>query len=321
MSSAIRPPARCPARELRAGLAEHPAAERHDQARGLGDADELAGRHEPALGVRPAHERLDAGRAAGAERHLRLVVQHQLVPLERAVQLVLQGEPAARVAQRGVVVDLAAAAPLGGAQRGGGLAQHALGVAARAGLGDADRRPDVMVAAGERERRGERGERAGGDRAGVRVRGQPSHRSANSSPPSRATVSEGRMTARRRAATSISTPSWSSVADEREAVDAEQQHRERAAAAREAGEGLAEAVGEEGAVRQAGERVVQRDVGERQLGGRVRVVVEQQDADPRSGHAQVIGRKRRACIPRTGEPARPGDPQPRASRGHARARP
>ena len=52
------------------------------------------------------------------------------------------------------------------------------------------------------------------------------------------------------------------LVDELEAVDAELDDGERAAAALQAGEGLADAVGEEGAAREPGQRVVQRDVGE-----------------------------------------------------------
>ena len=45
-----------------------PTAERHDEAGLLGDRDEAAGRHQAALGVLPAHQRLDAHDRAGRQR-------------------------------------------------------------------------------------------------------------------------------------------------------------------------------------------------------------------------------------------------------------
>ena len=48
---------------LAAALLDHPAPERLDQARVLGGGDELQRRHQAALGILPAHERLDAGDA------------------------------------------------------------------------------------------------------------------------------------------------------------------------------------------------------------------------------------------------------------------
>jgi hypothetical protein len=83
-------------RRLPAGLAQHPAADRHDQAGLLGERDELERRHEPALGVVPAHERLDAGDPAVVELDDRLVVELELAVLERALQVGLELEPRER---------------------------------------------------------------------------------------------------------------------------------------------------------------------------------------------------------------------------------
>ena len=66
---------------------QHPVADRHDQPGLLGERDELAGEHEPALRMAasaPAPRRRSTRRRRG--RH-RLVVQHDLVALERAAQL------------------------------------------------------------------------------------------------------------------------------------------------------------------------------------------------------------------------------------------
>ena len=63
---------------LAAGLAQDPAADRDDQARLLGERDEGVGADHAALGVMPAQQRLDAGDAAVAEAHDRLVVELEL---------------------------------------------------------------------------------------------------------------------------------------------------------------------------------------------------------------------------------------------------
>ena len=76
---------------------EHPAREVGDRAGALGERDELVGLQQPVLGVLPAHERLDARHAVALERDLRLVVQDELVALDRAPQLAQEAEPGRRV--------------------------------------------------------------------------------------------------------------------------------------------------------------------------------------------------------------------------------
>ena len=56
-----------PLRGFAAGAAQHRAAERGDQAGLLGDRNELRRRDHAALRMRPAHQRLEAGDAAGGE--------------------------------------------------------------------------------------------------------------------------------------------------------------------------------------------------------------------------------------------------------------
>ena len=53
---------------LAAGLAQHPAPDRDDQARLLGERDELVRADQAALGVLPAQQRLDARDAPSARR-------------------------------------------------------------------------------------------------------------------------------------------------------------------------------------------------------------------------------------------------------------
>ena len=83
--AAITPGARLPAR-----LAQHPGIEGEAQAAGISDRDELAGGQEPALGVTPAHQSLDAGAAIGRKIELWLIVEFELVAFERAAHLPLE---------------------------------------------------------------------------------------------------------------------------------------------------------------------------------------------------------------------------------------
>ena len=69
------------------GAGEHPVGERVDQLGGLHERQELVGHQEPVHGVLPADERLDRVELAVREAGLRLVVQHQLVGLDRTAQL------------------------------------------------------------------------------------------------------------------------------------------------------------------------------------------------------------------------------------------
>jgi hypothetical protein len=72
-----------PHARLAADRLEDPLADTVDQPGVLGQRDELGGGDHPALGVVPAHERLDARRSTGVEPEDRLEVQRQLVARER----------------------------------------------------------------------------------------------------------------------------------------------------------------------------------------------------------------------------------------------
>ncbi len=72
---------------LPAGLAQHPFADRTDQAGVLGQRDEVRRRDQAALRMLPADQGLDAGDQAAAQVHLRLVEQHQFGPLQGLAQV------------------------------------------------------------------------------------------------------------------------------------------------------------------------------------------------------------------------------------------
>ena len=168
-----------PAERLAAGRLLHPAADRLDQAAVLGDRDELAGVEQAALGVVPAHQRLDADDLAAAQSDHRLVVQFELLALERVAQLALGLEPAHRARPHLGVEDLAApaAALLGPVHRRVGVADQQLGVgrlaACRPGDGDADAGGDEMVGAAHRVGLREGARHPVGDRQRLVLVGEP----------------------------------------------------------------------------------------------------------------------------------------------------
>ena len=66
-----------PYRHLPARLAKNPAPQVENKVAFLGDGNEITGGDEPAFGVIPAHQRLEAANAAIYLRDNRLVIHHQ----------------------------------------------------------------------------------------------------------------------------------------------------------------------------------------------------------------------------------------------------
>ena len=79
-----------PAAHLATGLAQHPVADRHDEAGFFGDRNERVRRHQTARRMAPADQRFGAAHAVRRDVDLRLVVQLELTLFERAAQVVLQ---------------------------------------------------------------------------------------------------------------------------------------------------------------------------------------------------------------------------------------
>ena len=100
-----------PLLDLRAHGLQHPFAHRKDQARVFEDGDELARRDQALLRILPAQQRFEAVDGAGREVGLGLVVQKELVALERPAQPRIQLQ-----ASRGLVhlrqIELIVVAPL-----------------------------------------------------------------------------------------------------------------------------------------------------------------------------------------------------------------
>ena len=256
-----------PARELAAGLAQHPAPERHDQPALLGDRDERAREHDPLLRVAPAHQRLDGDDPALVEVDERLVVELELVVVERAAQVLLELEALHHAPAHAAVEQLEAraAAVLGAIHGDVGVAHDRLGgVVGAVGDDDADRRVTIT----ERSPIAIGAARASSSRWATSIAprspGRPSHSSANSSPTMRASVSLAAATGREPLShlgeQVVAALVAERVVDELEAVDVEHEHGDRAAVASGERERVVDAVDEQRAVRQAGQRVVHRAV-------------------------------------------------------------
>ena len=84
---------RLPRRVLRYRLFHCPRAHLDDHSRFLEQRDEQHGRHQPRAGVVPAHQCFEAHDAPGAQINLGLVEEHELLPLQRLLQLAFELEP------------------------------------------------------------------------------------------------------------------------------------------------------------------------------------------------------------------------------------
>ena len=82
-----------PLGHLPAGVLEHLQPERHHEPGLLGERDEGVRGHQPTLRVLPPHQRLEPDKASGLHRHDRLVVQHELVVVQRALKAGPKVEP------------------------------------------------------------------------------------------------------------------------------------------------------------------------------------------------------------------------------------
>ncbi len=120
-----------PAGAVGTSLAQRPGSGLDDESGLFHDRDELRRRHQPQLGVLPAHQRFDAGQAPVQQIDFRLVVQHELFVFQAAPDLVLQRQPLGdALTQTRRIEDM----PRGGVarllQRSLSVAQQALGVGA-----------------------------------------------------------------------------------------------------------------------------------------------------------------------------------------------
>ena len=138
-----------------AGVLEHEAVDLEDAAGLLGDVDEVAGRHAPALGVVPAHERLGGGHVAGGQLDDRLQLDDELAALGRALEVLLEAVAAQDGGVHRRLEDLVAllAGVLGRVHGDVGVAQQLLGAlgVGRPALDDPEARVRGDLVPGDRE--------------------------------------------------------------------------------------------------------------------------------------------------------------------------
>ena len=139
------------------GAAQDPPGQVGDDRAALGAGQEQVGQQQPALGVLPAHQRLEAGHRAGPPVDLRLVVDHQLLVAQRPGQLLGAGAVGGRPVAAGAAPALGGG--LGVVHRGvGGLQQVGDGAAVVGVDGQPDGRGDRPADLVETDRLGELGE-------------------------------------------------------------------------------------------------------------------------------------------------------------------
>jgi len=260
-----------PGRRLAAGCLEHPFSDARDQARLLGVRQEAGRRHEAGLGILPANERLDAEQPACREVVHRLVVEDELLLGQRAAQPGCERELAARLAGVvGVQREVVAPAALGLVHGCVGVLEDLGGGAAVARPDrDADRGADPELGAVDHQRGVQRLEDPGTRRA----RRVGSETGADQHELVAAKAREQVAAARDRAdplgdlaqhpvAGGVS----ERVVDELELVEIDVQRRDRATVTCRACELASQLLLDARPVREAGQRVVEREVGQALLG-------------------------------------------------------
>ena len=144
---------RAPGAHLAQRVVEHVVGQRDDEAGVLGQRDELVGRQPAVHGVRPAQQHLGARHRIGAQVDLGLVVQDELLALERRAQVAGQGQALHAVAVELGDVALDPGAPLLGLVHGdvGALHEHVDVLAVLGEGGDADAGAELQAHAGDVE--------------------------------------------------------------------------------------------------------------------------------------------------------------------------
>src|SRR4051812_655256 len=93
LGSVITPEFPLPSERLAAGLAQHPKAERNDEASVFGDGYEIARREKTFLRMLPAYERLEAGQRLVGQCNDRLIVQDELTAEQPLSHIVFYVQP------------------------------------------------------------------------------------------------------------------------------------------------------------------------------------------------------------------------------------
>ncbi len=255
-------PERAPGRHLRHGGVEHPAVERDDQAGLLGHRDERVRRAQPVGRVPPAQQRLHGGGPPGRQLDDRLVVGGELVARQRGAQLVGLAEPAQRRdVHRGLVDRRAApAVRLGHVHRGVGVPQEDTGGLAPLGEAHTDAGADPARLAARAHGHLQRGHDPVGDVEDLPFGGV--HDDQGELVATEPGDGVGAAADRPQPAGDlhqqlIADGVAEAVVDGLEPVEVEHEHRGHVTAELGVGHGLVDALGQEGAVGEVGQRVVE----------------------------------------------------------------
>jgi hypothetical protein len=239
-----------------------------------GRRDELRRGHDHgAAGRMPAQQRLEAGDGAVAQLEERLVLELEFVVLERAAQRVVEGEALLRRDVHVLREELVVAAPhvLRVVHRRVGVAHQRLGVGAVGRVqADPDGGGDVEVVAVQVESAREDFQDLRGDRRGVRRRGDAGHDDhelvAADTRDRVALAHAHEDPARDRLQQAVAELVAERIVDGLEAVEVEEKHGHLRTCAMTLRDRLLDAVAQQYAVGQPGERVVMRHVRHALLG-------------------------------------------------------
>ena len=273
---------------------EHVGGQRRDQAGLLGDRDELRRADEAEPRVLPARERLDADDRARLELGLGLEEERDLAVLDRLAQAAGERQAArAEAVEARLEHRVPAAALLGGVHRDvGALDQRLHARAVRGVAGHADARVDLEREALDRERLAQAGEQLARDDVGVAGAAQLRQQHAElvaAEAGDRVVLAERLLEAvRDLLQQAVARVVAERVVDLLEVVEVDQHHGRGDVRAAPGGDRLLDAVAEERAVGQAGERVVQRLVllGDRRAAAAVHGQERQQQQQQR-GQAEL----------------------------------
>jgi hypothetical protein len=259
--------ARAPRGGVRAGARQHPLADRAHHPGLLGHGHEHGRRDQAAARVAPAQQRLGADQLAGLGVHLRLVVQHEALALDRLAQAVLEVEPLGDdlVHALGVVGVAAAALRLGVVHGGVGVADQDVGVGPVAReQGDADAHAHPVLALADPAGLGERVDDLRGDPRRVVLPldvGQRDQELVAAEPRQQVALAQRAEQALADVPQQLVAHGVAQrVVDALEAVEVEEQHGQALLVARRVAEHAPQVLEEGVAVGEPGQRVVHREV-------------------------------------------------------------
>ena len=258
-----------------AALAQDPAADRHDQAGLLGQRDELVGADHAALGVVPAQQRLDAADRPVLQADDRLVEELELIGRQRALQVGAQLQALQHaLVHLGLEEAVAAlAVALGDVHRRVGVADQLVGVGHAVLGGDRDAEAaaqrELLVGGGQRRADGLHDALGGVGRLldALDVLQQDGELIAAEARGGVAGADRQRQALGHLAKHVVARGVAERVVDDLEVVEVDEDDPDAARLAAAARDRVADALDEQRAVGQAGDRVVERLVGELALEG------------------------------------------------------